>query len=61
MTHGHSRKEAIQRMQRALAETEIEGLPTTLPLLREILADSAFRDGVVFTDYLASLDHRETA
>ena len=61
MTHGQSRVEAIQRMQRALQETVIEGLPSTLPLLREVLADPKFREGVVFTDYLASLDHRETA
>jgi len=39
---GHSRAEAIQRARRALDEFEIEGVPTTLPFLRDVLRHPAF-------------------
>jgi acetyl-CoA carboxylase biotin carboxylase subunit len=43
---------AIRRAQRALGELEIEGVPTTAPLLREILASDAFQSGQYSTSFL---------
>ncbi len=53
MAHGADREEAIMRMTRVLQETEIIGLPSTLPFLRTVLADPIFRSGDVYTDYVA--------
>ena len=53
MAHGADREEAIMRMTRVLQETEIIGLPSTLPFLRSVLADPIFRSGDVYTDYVA--------
>jgi acetyl/propionyl-CoA carboxylase alpha subunit len=55
MTHGRDRNEAIDRMQRALCETVIGGLPTTVEFLRSVLADPIFRMGEIHTDYIAGL------
>lgn len=49
---GATREDAIIRMQRALAETEIEGVNTTVDICREILADPEFARGGVAIDYL---------
>ena len=49
---GATREDAIIRMQRALAETEIEGVKTTIEICREILADPVFARGGVAIDYL---------
>ncbi len=45
IVHGHDRGEAIARMQRALSETVIEGVKTTLPYHLKLLADPAFVAG----------------
>jgi len=47
------RPAAIARMQGALAELEVEGVPTTAPLLREILASELFRSGEYSTSFLS--------
>jgi acetyl-CoA/propionyl-CoA carboxylase biotin carboxyl carrier protein len=39
---GSSRREALERSQRALAEFEIEGMPTVLPFHRAVVEDPAF-------------------
>lgn len=49
---GRDRDEAIGRLQRALRETEIEGVQTTLPLYRLLLTQPEFRAGNVDTHYL---------
>lgn len=54
MTYGPKRQEAIERMQRALAETEISGVPNTLPVLAEVLSDPEFGAANVYTDYFAA-------
>ncbi|MGW4245272.1 acetyl/propionyl/methylcrotonyl-CoA carboxylase subunit alpha [Nocardia sp. NPDC004722] len=41
---GEDRAQALQRAARALAEFEIDGLPTTLPLHRAVVADPDFTD-----------------
>lgn len=42
---GADRDAAIRRLDRALAELEIDGVKTTTPLYRQILADEDFRAG----------------
>ncbi len=45
IVHGHDRGEAIARMQRALSETVIEGVKTTIPYHLKRLADPGFVAG----------------
>lgn len=45
IVHGSNREEALQRMSRALDMFIIEGVQTSLPLHRRLLADPAFRSG----------------
>jgi acetyl-CoA carboxylase biotin carboxylase subunit len=45
IVHGEDRAEAIARMQRALAETQIEGVKTTIPYHLKLLSDPAFVAG----------------
>ncbi|MBV8196865.1 MAG: acetyl-CoA carboxylase biotin carboxylase subunit [Candidatus Eremiobacteraeota bacterium] len=42
---GDTREVAIARMERALRETQVEGIPTTIDLCLEILTGSEFRTG----------------
>ena len=42
---GHTRAEAIERMKRALAETIVEGVKTTIPFQLKVLTDPAFVEG----------------
>ncbi len=42
---GADRLQAMERLGRALAETRIDGIRTTVPLYRELLADADFRAG----------------
>lgn len=55
MTYGRDRQESITRMQRALSMTVIEGIKTTVPLHRRILADPDFLAGRLDTQYLDRL------
>ena len=52
VTHGKDRAEAIARMSRALAEMEIEGIDTTIPYHREILAHPEFLAGRIDTRFV---------
>jgi acetyl-CoA/propionyl-CoA carboxylase, biotin carboxylase, biotin carboxyl carrier protein len=45
ITHGSTRDEARRRMLRALAEYEVEGIKTTIPFHRLMLADNRFIEG----------------
>jgi acetyl-CoA carboxylase biotin carboxylase subunit len=45
IVHGRDRAEAISRMYRALAETVVEGVKTTIPYHQKLLADPAFLSG----------------
>ena len=45
IAHGRDRGEAIERMRRALGETVIEGVRTTIPYHLKTLADPAFLEG----------------
>ena len=52
ITHGRDRTEAIARMRRALGEFVVEGIKTTIPLQRRILADEEFVAGNFDTHFL---------
>jgi len=45
IVHGRTRAEAIERMKRALAETIVEGVKTTIPFHLKVLSDPAFVEG----------------
>ncbi len=45
IVHGRNREECIRRLQRAIVETVIEGVKTTLPLHSWILKQDAFQNG----------------
>jgi acetyl-CoA carboxylase biotin carboxylase subunit len=47
------RASAIDRMLRVLSETAIEGIKTTIPFHQRVLSHPAFRQGDVFTDFVA--------
>jgi acetyl-CoA carboxylase biotin carboxylase subunit len=49
---GRNRTEAINRMKAALEEIEIIGVPTTIPLHRELMRDGRFIEGDFSTTYL---------
>jgi len=55
------RGEAIERMDRALSEFQIEGrgVKTTIPFHRRVLADEQFRSGDVTTDFVEEFLARE--
>jgi acetyl-CoA carboxylase, biotin carboxylase subunit len=48
-----SRQEAIARMERALTETVIEGIKTTVPFHLKVLDNAFFRRGAVYTNFIA--------
>jgi acetyl-CoA carboxylase, biotin carboxylase subunit len=57
------RLQAIERMDRALSEFQIEGrgVKTTIPFHRRVLADEQFRSGDVTTDFVEHFLAGETA
>ncbi len=52
IARGRDRQEAISRMLRALEMFIIEGIYTTIPLHRRILADQEFREGKIDTGFI---------
>jgi acetyl-CoA carboxylase, biotin carboxylase subunit len=50
---GSNREEAINRLQAALADYHIEGIKTNIPMLREVVAHSAFHTGDTTTDFVS--------
>ena len=55
ITHGGTRTEAIQRMQRALEMFVVEGIYTTIPLHQRIMAHPDFQAGRLDTNFLSRL------
>ena len=49
---GRDRDESLGRMRRALEETVVEGIDTTISFHLEVLQDEAFRRGEIHTGYL---------
>ncbi|MGH9888433.1 MAG: 3-methylcrotonyl-CoA carboxylase, partial [bacterium] len=52
MVHAGTRDAAIDRLQRALHETEISGIQTTLPFHRYAAAEASFRAGSLSTGWV---------
>jgi acetyl/propionyl-CoA carboxylase alpha subunit len=52
MVHAHDRDAAIDRLRRALDETEIGGVQTTLPFHRTVARSAAFRSGDLSTGWV---------
>ena len=51
--HGTSRAEAIERLLAGLGEVRVEGVTTNVPFLGRVLDHPAFRQGDVFTGFVA--------
>ncbi len=52
MVHAQDRASAIDRLRRALDETEVGGIQTTLPFDRFVARDTSFRAGDVHTEWV---------
>jgi acetyl-CoA carboxylase, biotin carboxylase subunit len=52
MVHAGARDEAIDRLRRALDETEIAGIQTTLPFHRFVARDAGFRAADLSTGWV---------
>jgi len=52
IVHAATRDEAIMRMQRALDEFIVEGVKTTIPMHKKILADPDFQAGNISTKFM---------
>jgi acetyl-CoA carboxylase biotin carboxylase subunit len=48
-------------MRRALEETVVDGIETTLPFLLRVLDDETFRKGALHTGYIEEFLSRERA
>ena len=52
ITYGSDRKEAIDRMRRALETFIVEGIYTSIPLHLKIMADADFQAGRLDTNFI---------
>jgi acetyl-CoA carboxylase biotin carboxylase subunit len=55
VTYGKDRREAMDKMNRALSEYMITGIKTTIPFEQAILQDPNFRRGVYSTSFIENL------
>ncbi|KGP71656.1 acetyl-CoA carboxylase biotin carboxylase subunit [Pontibacillus yanchengensis] len=61
ITSASNRNEAIQLMEEALKEYQVEGIKTNLPMLRDILALDAFKRGNTNTHFIETYYLKEEA
>jgi acetyl-CoA carboxylase biotin carboxylase subunit len=61
ITHGADRKEAIERMRRALSMFVVEGIHTSIPLHEQIVSDPDFQAGRFDTTFLSKLKDKHPA
>lgn len=57
IVHARTRELAIARMQRALDMMVVEGIKTTIPLHRKIMADERFQKGDFSTKFMEEFDN----
>jgi acetyl-CoA carboxylase biotin carboxylase subunit len=55
ITYGKDRREAMDRMSRALAEYMLTGVKTTMSFQQAIMQDPNFRRGVYSTSFVEQL------
>jgi acetyl-CoA carboxylase biotin carboxylase subunit len=55
IVHADSRAEAISRMRRALDEYAVEGVQTTIPLLRRVMRNAKYAAGDYSTRFLDAM------
>lgn len=56
-----TRAEAIEKLKRALGETAVQGVPTTIPFHEAVLRNETFRDGeCIYTNFIESQGILET-
>jgi acetyl-CoA carboxylase biotin carboxylase subunit len=60
VVYGRDRKQAIDRMHRALREYSVGGIKTTLPFFREIMRDPEFVAGNLDTGFIERFQKRRT-
>ena len=53
ITWGTDRREAVERMKRALAEFQIEGIKTTIPFHKKVMKNKEFLRGQYTTDFVS--------
>lgn len=56
--YGRDRREAIERMRRALLEYQIDGIRTTLPFFRRVMEDEEFIAGRIDTGFISRFNDR---
>ncbi len=61
VAYGKDRAEAVSRMARALREFEVDGIRTTLPLMRRIVESRLFAEAEVDTGFLDRLEQEGEA
>ncbi|HXC63188.1 MAG TPA: acetyl-CoA carboxylase biotin carboxylase subunit, partial [bacterium] len=59
IVHGRDRAEAISRMRRALDEYHVEGIFTTIPFLRRVMAHPRFQSGHITTAFVEQMMQEE--
>ena len=59
--HGEDRKDTVTKLLRYLGQITIEGICTNIPLLRKILKDKVFRDGIYDTTFIKGFMERTDA
>ena len=52
IVHGDTRERAVARMKRALEETVVQGIKTTIPLYIKIMDNPFYKRGAVLTNFL---------
>ncbi|HEV3468293.1 MAG TPA: ATP-grasp domain-containing protein, partial [Pyrinomonadaceae bacterium] len=55
---GRTRREAVERMRRALGDYHLGGIKTTLPFFREVMRDEEFVSGRLDTGFISRFNER---
>jgi acetyl/propionyl-CoA carboxylase alpha subunit len=56
--HGRDRRNVIQMLRKYLETVDVRGISTNIPMLKRILDDPAFREGIYDTNYLQEFTAR---
>jgi biotin carboxyl carrier protein len=56
--HGRDRRDVIRMLRKYLDNVDVRGISTNIPMLKRILDDPAFREGIYDTNYLQEFTAR---